>query len=401
MGVRSRIAGFPAANLGIIIVMIAFWSALGSFIVPAARYTDFLNLYIGGKLSNEGRHSELHDPALQLAEERLYVPDKAQLVPFVRPHFYAWMLGPLAQIPFEPAFWIWIGLHCTLLAGCWYWSWREFGPDAPVIGSLFLPTALGIAHGQDCVFMLCIVIASYVLATRERPLLSGLVLSLGLMKFHLLLLIPVAMLLQRRWRMLSGFSIGAAGGVAFGLALGGIQGSRGYIRMLLDREGIKGLYPSPELMTNIHGLARNLAGDDLWLRLLLVAVVLALFLLATWRAPYRRWLSASIAATLLAVPHVHGYDTAILLLPVWLGMFVSDFAPTKLAAATLVMPPVFLMTIGGVPWAAAPSLAMLAFLVALAVENVREIGVTSAGGIAGATSSVQPAIELIEHSQAR
>ena len=72
--------------------------------------------------------------------------------------------------------------------------------------------------------MLLAAIASYELASRNRLVLSGLVLALALMKFHLILLVPVAMLMRRAWKMLAGFCAGAAAGVLIGLALGGIEG---------------------------------------------------------------------------------------------------------------------------------------------------------------------------------
>ena len=45
--------------------------------------------------------------------------------------------------------------------------------------------------------MLLILIGSYVLAERGKPFWSGAVLGLALQKFHLLLLLPPAMLLRR------------------------------------------------------------------------------------------------------------------------------------------------------------------------------------------------------------
>ena len=75
-----------------------------------------------------------------------------------------------------------------MLIGTWAWAFRRWGADALIFGSMYLPTALGIAHGQDCVLILAIVLGVYALADREQHFLSGMVLGAGLIKFHLFLL---------------------------------------------------------------------------------------------------------------------------------------------------------------------------------------------------------------------
>ena len=156
------------------------WIGLGSQIVGGARKHDFLNLYTGASLALDGNFARLHDPAVQLERERRYVPELAALVPFVRLHFYAAILAPLALIPFAPAFWVWVAMQTTVLLLCWRWAFERWGSDALIFGALFLPTALGIAHGQDCVLMLAILIASYTLAERREWYWSGAALGLGL-----------------------------------------------------------------------------------------------------------------------------------------------------------------------------------------------------------------------------
>ena len=58
-------------------------------------------------------------PEVQLQREREYFPQLKELVPFVRPPFYALLLAPLAWLPFGPAFWAWLGMQAAVLAGTW------------------------------------------------------------------------------------------------------------------------------------------------------------------------------------------------------------------------------------------------------------------------------------------
>ena len=105
------------------------WTAFGSQIVEGARNHDFLNLYTGASLALDGNFAQLYDPAVQLERERRFVPQLDALVPFVRPHFYAAILAPLALIPFRPALWVWLAIQVLLLIGCCYWAYRRWGPD--------------------------------------------------------------------------------------------------------------------------------------------------------------------------------------------------------------------------------------------------------------------------------
>ncbi|MEO8052451.1 MAG: glycosyltransferase 87 family protein, partial [Acidobacteriota bacterium] len=185
--------------------MCIVWIMLGSLTLPSARAHDFLNLYTGASLALEGRFAELHDPAVQFVREREIAPNLQAVVPFVRPAFYA----------------VWTALQCALLMACWTWAWRRFGSDALVFAALFLPAPLGIAAGQDCVMLLAVFIAAFVLAERGRTFASGMALGLLLWKFHLVLLWPVVLLVQRHWRMLGGFAAAAAAELVASVALGG------------------------------------------------------------------------------------------------------------------------------------------------------------------------------------
>src|SRR5260370_24114796 len=135
----------------------------------------------------------------------MFVPLLDAWLLVVRPPFSVVVLATLALMPYVAAFWVWVALQSALLVGCWYWAFRRWGPDALIFGALFLPTALGIASGQDCVTMLAILIGAYVLCERERQLPAGAALALGMITFHLFLLWTVFLLVQRPWRMLAGF----------------------------------------------------------------------------------------------------------------------------------------------------------------------------------------------------
>jgi len=145
----------------LLLLLTCIWTLLASNMLASSRRHDFVNLYTGGSLTLQGRFADLHDPQLQLQLERALVPDLRALVPFVRPHFYALALAPLALLDFDTAFAVWIALQTLLLLTAWYWGYRRFGPDSLLFSALFLPGPLGVASGQDCAILLLLLILSY------------------------------------------------------------------------------------------------------------------------------------------------------------------------------------------------------------------------------------------------
>lgn len=387
MSTRRRI---PLQSFVAVLAFCILWIALGSRIVPIARRHDFLNLYTGASMALRGDFAHLHSPAAQLERERRFVPDLPVLVPFVRPPFYALLLAPLALLPYGTAFWVWLVFQSLLLFGCWAWAFFRWGPDALIFGGLFLPTALGIASGQDCVVLLVIVIATYSLSEKGHPLGSGLALGLGLIKFHLFLLWPVALIVQKRWRMLLGACIALTAELAVSLGLSGLTGLRAYFDLLRNKN-IERLSPSPELMINVHSLvlnislAWNLGISSLVVPACFIALVAVLVIAASWRAPLWRWIAAASLGSLLVPPHVYGYDAALLLLPLWLAIFCSTDRWTRTIAALVVTPLPYLANLAGAPWAATAPISLLVFLAILSRPGPKE---SASSTLASSESSV-------------
>jgi hypothetical protein len=131
------------------------------------------------------------------------------------------------------------------------------------------------------------------------------------------------------------------------------------------------LSPSPEQMVNVYSLLANLGVASGALSVALGAMVVVATIAAVWGAPLWRLVAAASCGSLLAAPHVYGYDAALLLAAAWLAIFESRERWTRLAAATMAIPIPYLISLAGAPWSAAPSLTLVLFLITLAVENLR------------------------------
>lgn len=353
----------------LLLLLTCLWAILGSNMLSSSRRHDFLNIYTGGSLALQGRFSQMHDPAVQLQAERTILPDLKTLVPFVRPAVYSLALAPLALFPFDTAFALWIALQTLLLLAAWYWGYRRFGPDSLVFSALFLPGPLGVASGQDCAVLLVLLILSYELLRQNRPAASGAVLGLMLIKFHLILLWPVTLLLQRRWRMLAGFSATAAAVALSSLLLGGIQGALTYLHLLRNKD-LDRLSPSPEFMISVQGLSANLSIQSPAFDAAVILAVLALYLLAIRKGPDWTTYPVTSLASLLIVPHVYTYDAALLLLSCWLLMHTARARLPRLTAAYYCSPAPFLFSLAEKPYSIVAFLSTAALFLAAAAESL-------------------------------
>jgi hypothetical protein len=349
-------------------VICGFWIYLGALVADQARYHDFLCLYTGGWMVAHGRMADLYDPAAQLAFQREVIHSTSNLMPYIRPPFHALLIAPLGLLPLDTAFIFWVAGQAALLVGCWIWAWRRFGPHAAVMGALFMPTAAGIAHGQDCILPLALLICSYAAAEHDKPVSAGALLGAALMKFHLILLWPVALLIRRQWKMLSGFVTVAAGLGAVSLMMVGISGLRSYLALLKNRS-LENLSPSPEYMISLNGLLTNLDVNSVAVKVLLAGVVIGLW---AWKIRGARLPQVYIltsAPGLMFIDHVYGYDASLLLLAIWLTLLPPRSNAQRIAAGFLVTPFAFGLSIMGKPWTIVSSASLLAFFVVSVLES--------------------------------
>ena len=356
---------------GVVVLMAGFWCALAPPLVRSAWHDDFLCWYIGAKLAWSGDFHHMYDPAVQWSVQQKVLPEEPILSVFPRPPYFAALVAPLSALSYRSAFILWLALQVALLALCFYWAWRKFGDDALVWGALSGPAFFGIACGQDTSLLLALAVGGYALADRGEERAAGAVWGLMLIKFNLVLALPLAMLATRRWRMLQGFSAVACGLGLFSLLTLGNDGLRLYLQMLSSNAFPK-LNPTPGLMINLQSLAVHLGVNSPVFFAPATALVLGVGWIALRRAPLWRWLSVALLVSLLIAPHVFAYNGTLLLLPTWLIMFLSNFRWSRIAAVVYTLPLLFLLRLFGEHGALITPLCLLGMLAALAAESLHE-----------------------------
>jgi len=347
---------------------VAFWIASGYRLAPHARSTDFLNLYTGASLALDWDWHGLYSQAGQLAREQKFVPEQREVWPFVRPPVYAIVMAPLALMPFPVAFWVWMSAQSAVLLGCWAWAGRRFGPEAAVWGALFFAGPLGIMHGQDCALFLALLCGAFALGERKRMFLCGLVLGLGLMKFHLFLLWPLVLLVQRRWRMFAGLAVCGLGQGLLTLAIVGWSGLGEYAAFILHLDR----YYSPIKNIDLNAILLNAGISSQPFLIVLTALVVGLVLWCSRRTgPLWITFTLATAGSLLIGPHVYTYDGTMLLLPIWCVLSLSRFRVAGLTAATICTPIAAIASSCGPPLAGFMALALFVFVAGVCLESLR------------------------------
>ncbi|GIU77284.1 MAG: hypothetical protein KatS3mg005_0522 [Bryobacteraceae bacterium] len=299
------------ANLLGAAAILMFSFAAGSGILQHARTQDFLNLYTGAWLARDGQFHRLHDAALQLERERALAGEGRSLVPFVRPHFYALALSPLARLPLDTAFRAWIALQASLLLLLLFLIWRDRGSEAALLAAMFACLTIGLVHGQDNVLMALLAYLGFRSLERGREVQGGLWWSLLLAKFHLALGPLLVLAAGRRRRAMGAFACGAAALAAVSLGLSGVEGAVLYARFLLNPSS-EGLYPAPEKLASLQGLAANLPAPAAW-TYVLAGLPVAMLALLAFRRPWRQSACLAQGGALYLTPHVYLYDWSVLI----------------------------------------------------------------------------------------
>jgi hypothetical protein len=363
---RSRVS---YSSVVLVVLFASWYLVMGWSVAPSGLRGDFTSSYMGASLVREGHLDRLYDYGTQAQWWRSHTSRDRVLVPYVRPPFYAVIVSPLAALPLPTSFLVNVSVLSLLLIGCWFWFAQQLGEEAVVFASLFWPSVLGIAFGQDCVLMLAFAVISYHLHSKGRDGWAGVVLAMALYKYHLLLLIGPAMLLGRRRRMFVGFAITAAVLAVVSLVLVGPAGISAYINLLF-RKDLEGLYPSLHLMPNLNGLLMNFNLASTPAVVVLSSVTVACVVVAAWKAPWWRGMAAGIAGSILIVPHVFGYDLTVLLLGLLLAIRLSKSKLTRAIAAWLCFPLSHMANMFDAPWAASIPVSLAVFVFALSRESV-------------------------------
>ncbi len=321
---RKRIITYSALLLVSSVFAPAISGALGLYdLASDAYWTDFLAFYTGGLLLNKDRPSDLYDGVAQKAEQTRLGAPEGDLLPYLYPPVYAWLMKPWAALPYPVAFALWraVSMACYTLV-LWLTCkglHLRLTRDILLVGTAYPPVYFNLLIGQNAIWFLLVYALAFCLMTRKRDLLAGVVLGLGMMKPQLFWLVPLMLIAQRRWKPLAGFSIMGMALALSSLSIVGLEGIREYVAFfntpfytLAASMQASKMQSLPQFLTAIFGGRIG--------QLALAGLVSIPIILLSWNASARdkspeTLFLVSIPGAILGAPQAFNYDLVLLVLP--------------------------------------------------------------------------------------
>ncbi|HEV3333642.1 MAG TPA: glycosyltransferase family 87 protein [Bryobacteraceae bacterium] len=310
------------AYLGILCLLVASISIWAS--LRAVRTDDdFVGIYAAAQLAGTGH---LFDVDRITRIEANYQP-KPHPLPFLRLPVYALIWKPLTWLPYSVARLFWGLLNmAAMFAGVMLWPGGSKWARAFVLCSY--PFVYNLVLGQDTGIFLLLAIVACRLLEKNYDWAAGLLISLCAIKFHLALLLPIALIARRKWSAVGG----AAGGLLLLLASSCLEGMDWPLRELhsIQREHI-----GPAEMPTFFGMSVWFPGHEL-IEIVLGLGLTVLVYSIVQRSP-KIWtaMAAALAGGLLVSHHAYLYD-AVVLMP--LLLLALESGRGRLVAMILISP---------------------------------------------------------------
>lgn len=327
-----------------VVLMIALGCTHGGRLLSGIL--DFAGLYSGALLSGTGH---LYDQTSVLAMSNRVIGASNDNYYYVRPPFYALVLKPLTMLPYRAALTLFVVLN--LLALAWFvWRFASGTPELPIVIAFSLPVLACVLYGQDSLLVLFFAAAPVWQLRQRHDFTAGLILSLCAIKFHLFLLVPMALIIRHRWRALGGGVTGVAALTGLSFVAGGLSWPAAYWATLRNPEISSGMICMP----NVRTLVYPLVGDNVLTAIILAGVVLALGVLAMVKAPDDEFaLACALVGGLLLGLHGGIHDCVIGLLIFVMFLKSSKDKLIRIAATVSIAPPAALLLMAGSPFSAA------------------------------------------------
>jgi hypothetical protein len=282
------------------------WLAWNLFL-PGAVATgrnDFLSLYAGAQIVC---NQDLYDRASVRAAELRAIGETG--LPYSRLPYFALLMKPLTWLGYRTAYVVWEIMMVAALAAFGILWPHTSRPGKWILCCWSLPAWVSVLNGQDVALLLLWMALAVRLLHREKAAAAGAVLALCAAKYHLMVLVPLVILAQRRWRMAAGaVATGAAMAVVSFLVAGATWPWR-YWAALADPLIQQGVSHMP----NLNGLLRVLPFGLALEGVAALLVAAAVFLAARRTRELEGPLALALVGGLLVSFHTWLADCALLL----------------------------------------------------------------------------------------
>jgi hypothetical protein len=289
------------------VVFMAIWTNLRFGI-----QTDFVSFWAAAKLALIGNPAAAFDLDAHKAMEMTAVAVEG-LIPFPYPPPYLLVIVPFGLLPYAVAHALWVSVTLSAYLA----AAQRLVPGAALM-ALAMPAAIICGIGGQNSFLLTALFMFGMVAINTRPFLAGLILGLMVIKPHLGVLLPMALIAGREWRAFAGATLSSLALTLVSFLVFGAASWIAFFDMLsLAREIAANGLVSWNKMASVYAALRLLGVPTALAASvhIVVAVAAAAVLWRTWRASADPVFRAAVlgCATMTMSPYLFIYDQVLLL----------------------------------------------------------------------------------------
>jgi hypothetical protein len=301
------------------------------------HHNDFTYYLVAARIGLTRGWDRIFDLGLQNTELGIVSPGLGVAFQsrYLNPPPLAWLAVPFTAVPYDLAYWLWVGLGLGALVGAW-WLSSPGGLRTRLALLLLalglLPVGFAIQLGQPALLVAGVVALTAWLLRRGRQVEAGLVLALAVLKPQLVWLVPPALLLGGFGRAFLAWAAASVVLLALTLASLGSTGIQQYLDLLRYAEA---------LPVNHHLVVVYVLGSGPQVRLLQATFAAAALVAARLHRAERpdTVLAIGLLGSAAAAPYLHLADMVMLVLAGWLYLrrprAVAVWAVLAAAAVTM------------------------------------------------------------------
>lgn len=287
--------------------------------------TDFVSFWTASRFALAGDPELAYDPVSHRASQLLLFPKMSKdagYAAFFYPPTFLFLCLPLGLLPYLAALGLWLAAGIATFVA----SLRKLVPhNWPIVPILAFPGVLqNIGHGQNGLLSASLMACAVAMGER-RPFISGLWLGALTCKPQLVLGVPFALIIARRWATLYGALVSAIGLLTCSwLAFGHKAWDRFFLIVPIARETLERGLVDPSKMQSMFAALRVLhqsVAVSSSLQILTSCIVLLVIARACFRRPgAKAELCIAIIASMLMTPFLLDYDLICLAVPIaWIS----------------------------------------------------------------------------------
>lgn len=318
---------FVGNAFALIIIAASVLEFVTNALHPTAR--DFISFWGAAQLALAGHSAAAYDNQVLHAVQSAVASfgGSGAQMPFPYPTAYLALVTPFGLLPFPIGMAVWTA--CTF--AFYMLAARRLMPQAGWLPAALPAVYANAAVGQNA-FLTAGIFMTGLSLMRRSPFVAGLVLGCLVIKPQLGLLLPVAFLAARSWRVIAGAALSSAALLVAGALVFGLHTTTAWLDQLplygtITRDGLVGW----SKLSSVYALARAL-GVSLGTALVVHGSVAAASAVAVWRiwrsddADDNLKIAILSAATAVASPYFFFYDMVVLA-PAMLYLMVRGERP--------------------------------------------------------------------------